>query len=219
MREAKDATKRAGPPKQSLRSDAADEAKFEKWFQTNGHLLSKKAHNRTYQKFKSPETIKTALGAIGRWMIDESKRTSEPVSRGYKEAGVSPDGQLWKNYQRNRISLNPPDSKATILIQLARDAVRTKSKSSADELDQLGAFVELVTLAQHQTGNHFQDIQHRFPDTHHSVIVCLADYPKARFEMRAHEREGEVFETDMETGDIIVFNRYWHTGMRYSNST
>ena len=81
----------------------------------------------------------------------------------------------------------------------------------------MGAFVEMVTLAQHQTGSHYQDIQHRFPDTYHSVIICLADQPKTRFSIRAHDLEGEAFDTDMETGDIIVFNRYWHTGMRYSD--
>ena len=137
-----------------------------------------------YQKFKSPETVKTALGAIGQWMIDESKRSSESVSRGYKEAGVSPDGQLWKNYQRNMMPLDRPDFRAAILIQIAHEAVRTKFKSSANELDQLGAFVEMVTLAQHQTGSHFQDIQHRFPDIYHSVIICLADQPRARFRGR-----------------------------------
>ena len=79
------------------------------------------------------------------------------------------------------IPLDHPDSRAAILIQIAHDTVRTKFKSSANELDQLGAFVEMVTLAQHQTGSHFQDIQHRFPDTYHSVIICLADQPKARF--------------------------------------
>ena len=100
--------------------------------------MSRKARSRTYQKFKSPETVKTALGAIGQWMIDESKRSGEPVNRGYKEDGVSPDGQLWKNYQRNRIPLDRPDSRATILIQIAHEAVRTKFKSSANELDQLG---------------------------------------------------------------------------------
>ena len=83
-------------------------------------------------------------------MIDESKRSGEPVNRGYKEDGVSPDGQLWKNYQRNMIPLDRPDSRTAVLIRIARDAVR--------ELDQLGAFVEMVALAQHQTGVHYQDI-------------------------------------------------------------
>ena len=71
------------------------------------------------------------------------------MSRGYKEAGVSPDGQLWKNYQRNMIPLDCADYRTAVLIQIAHDAVRNKFKSSANELDRLGAFVEMVTLAQH----------------------------------------------------------------------
>ena len=93
----RDAAKRAGPPRHSLRSDTEDEAKFEVWLMANCRLMTKKARVRTYQKFKA------ALGAVGRWMIDESNRSGRPMNIGYKEAGVSPDGQLWKNYQRDKI--------------------------------------------------------------------------------------------------------------------
>ena len=113
------------------------------------------------------------------------------------------------------IPLDRPDSRATILIQIAHEAVRTKFKNSANELDQLGAFFEMVTMEQHQTGSHFQDIQHRFPDTYHSVIICLS---KSKFSIRAHELEGAAFDTEMETGDILVFNRYWKTGLMCGDS-